>query len=72
MHPIALPEGYEARPAGRGDLEAVFGLVAGCERHDDGVAEVALSDIAADWSRPDFDLTEAEGSAPPWCRGRGR
>jgi len=56
MHPIALPEGYEARPAGRGDLEAVFGLVAGCERHDDGVAEVALSDIAADWRRPDFDL----------------
>lgn len=56
MQPIALPEGYRARPAGRGDLEAVFLLVAGCERHDGGAAEVALSDIAADWSRPDFDL----------------
>ena len=31
-------------------------LVAACERHDDGVAEVARNDIAADWDRPDFDL----------------
>lgn len=56
MRAIDLPEGYQARPVGLADLEAVFRLVAECERHDDGAAEVALSDIAADWSRPDFDL----------------
>lgn len=56
MRPIDLPEAYEARPAARDDLEVVFALVAECERHDDGAAEIALSDIAADWNRPDFDL----------------
>ena len=38
------------------DLEATFRLVADAERFDDGVADVALSDIAAEWERPDFDL----------------
>ena len=56
MHPIDLPEGYEARPSTRADLGSVFRLVSACERFDDGAAEVALSDIAADWDRPDFDL----------------
>ncbi len=51
-----LPAGYHARPARREDLDAVFHLVAACERHDDGATEVARSDIAADWNRPDFDL----------------
>ena len=56
MQRIELPDGYTARPTTRGDLEATFDLVTECERHDDGVAEVALGDIAADWDRPDFDL----------------
>jgi GNAT superfamily N-acetyltransferase len=55
VHAIDLPEGYSARPTRREDLEAVFRLVADAERHDDGIAEIALSDIAADWDRPDFD-----------------
>ena len=54
MHAIDLPGGYSARPTRREDLEAVFRLVADAERHDDGIAEIALSDIAADWDRPDF------------------
>lgn len=56
MHPIDLPEGYAARPSARRDLEATFRLVAECESHDDGAAEIALGDIAAEWDRPDFDL----------------
>jgi len=55
VHAIVLPEGYSARPARREDLEAVFRLVADSELHDDGVADIALGDIAADWDRPDFD-----------------
>lgn len=56
MHPIDLPEGYIARPSTPGDLEATFRLVAAAEEHDDGAAEIARSDIAAEWERPDFDL----------------
>ena len=44
------------RPSMLDDLEATFRLVADAEHYDDGVADVALSDIAADWERPDFDL----------------
>lgn len=57
MQPIDLPEGYSARPTTRDDLEETFRLVSACERHDDGAADVAMSDIAADWDRPHFDLT---------------
>ena len=56
MHGIDLPQGYTARPTTRDDLEATFRLVADCERHDSGSVDVAMSDIAADWDRPDFDL----------------
>jgi GNAT superfamily N-acetyltransferase len=56
VHPIDLPEGYVARPSRLDDLEATFRLVAAAERFDDGAAEVAMSDIAAEWERPDFDL----------------
>lgn len=56
MHPIDLPEGYIARPSTPGDLEATFRLAAAAEEHDDGTAEIARSDIAAEWERPDFDL----------------
>ncbi|HEY5904454.1 MAG TPA: GNAT family N-acetyltransferase [Actinomycetota bacterium] len=56
MHPIDLPDGYTARPSTADDLEATFRLVAAAEEHDDGAAEIARSDIAAEWERPDFDL----------------
>jgi GNAT superfamily N-acetyltransferase len=56
MQQVVLPPGYNPRPARRDDLDAVFRLVAECERYDDGEAEVASSDIEADWNRPDFDL----------------
>ena len=64
MHEIDLPDGYTARPTARDDLEATFRLVADCELHDSGSVDVAMSDIAADWDRPDFDL--ATMSASVW------
>lgn len=54
--PVDLPVGYHTRAARRDDLDAVFRLVAECERYDDGAVEVVKSDIEADWNRPDFDL----------------
>jgi mycothiol synthase len=66
MQPVDLPQGYTARPTTRDDLEATFRLVAECERHDVGAVEVARSDIAADWDRPDFDLATMSVSV---CRG---
>jgi mycothiol synthase len=57
MHRIDLPRGYTARPSQTGDLEATFRLVADAEAFDQGSAEVSLSDIAAEWERPDFDLS---------------
>ena len=50
-----LPEGFTARPLRRDDLEAVYRLEAECEAFDDGAAEIALSDVEAEWSRPTFD-----------------
>jgi mycothiol synthase len=51
-----LPEGLTARPLARGDLDAVYRLEAECEAFDDGAAELSLSDVEAEWSRPTFDL----------------
>jgi mycothiol synthase len=62
MHQIDLPEGYTARPTSRDDLEATFHLVAECELHDSGSVDVAMSDIAADWDRPDFDPSTMSAS----------
>jgi mycothiol synthase len=53
--PISLPEGYRARPLTPADLQAIFEVVAACEKHSDGEVEVSLSDIEADWARPEFD-----------------
>ena len=50
-----LPTGYESRPLGLGAVGAVFALETAGELFDDGVAEVDLSDLEADWRRPDFD-----------------
>ena len=56
MDVTGLPEGYASRPHVRADAAAVCALVAEAEAHDDGVAEIDLSDIEADWRRPGFDL----------------
>lgn len=50
-----LPYGYESRPLSRADVPAVFELETAGELFDDGVAEVDLPDLEADWSRPGFD-----------------
>lgn len=48
-------QGLSWRPLTAGDVQAIFELEAAGEAFDDGVVEVALSDIEAAWSRPDFD-----------------
>jgi mycothiol synthase len=50
-----LPPGHVSRPLTTGDLVAVCELEAAGEAFDDGVVEVDLSDLEADWLRPDFD-----------------
>jgi GNAT superfamily N-acetyltransferase len=51
-----LPEGFAARPATWGDVDAVTSVVAACELLHDGVAGVDREDMVADWSRASFDL----------------
>jgi mycothiol synthase len=46
--------GYSWRPLRLVDLQAVFELERAGESFDDGVVEVDLSDLQADWRRPDF------------------
>jgi ribosomal protein S18 acetylase RimI-like enzyme len=50
-----LPDGLVARPLMRDDVDAVFRLEQTCEALDDGEAEIALSDVEAEWHRPAFD-----------------
>ncbi len=50
-----LPGGLVARPLTWDDLDAVFRLEQACEAFDDGEAEIALSDVEAEWRRPAFD-----------------
>ncbi|OFW57887.1 MAG: hypothetical protein A2133_01425 [Actinobacteria bacterium RBG_16_64_13] len=50
-----LPAGYSLRRLTLGDVPAVYDLEAAGETFDDGIVEVDLSDLQADWGRPDFD-----------------
>jgi hypothetical protein len=43
---VDLPVGYHARPGRREDLDAVFRLVAACERHDDRATERTIASSA--------------------------
>jgi mycothiol synthase len=52
---MELPSGLTARPAGTGDTEPIYRLVAACEKDLDGVTEVDLDDIVADLGRPALD-----------------
>jgi len=57
MGPVMLlPAGLRWRPARHADARDVTRLLVACERFDDGVAEVELSDVVADWNRPSVDL----------------
>ncbi len=51
----ALPLGYVSRPLTTGDVNALWELEAAGEVFDDGVVEVELSDLVAEWRQPDFD-----------------
>jgi GNAT superfamily N-acetyltransferase len=53
---MQLPGGLRWRPARHADARDVTTLLVACERFDDGVAEVELSDVVADWNRPSVDL----------------
>jgi GNAT superfamily N-acetyltransferase len=55
MTTIAVPEGLVARPMTQDDVPGIFIVVSECERAADGAAELAMSDVEADWRRPDFD-----------------
>lgn len=50
-----LSAGLRTRAATPDDIDAVTELVAVCERHDLGEAEVVPEDIAAEWRKPGFD-----------------
>jgi mycothiol synthase len=51
-----LPDGLTARPLAWDDVETVYRLEADSEASDDGDAELALSDVVAEWRQPTFDL----------------
>ena len=51
----ALPPGYVSRPLTTGDVNALWELETAGEVFDDGVVEVDLSDVEAEWRQPDFD-----------------
>jgi ribosomal protein S18 acetylase RimI-like enzyme len=53
---MRLPDGLTARPATAADADAIYRLIAACERDLDGVAEVEPEDIVADLARPALDL----------------
>jgi mycothiol synthase len=51
---LALPAGLSARPLTAGDIESAFHVREACELADLGETETDLSDLMANWSRPDF------------------
>lgn len=66
---LRLPAGLGWRPARLTDARDVAELLIACERFDDGVADVELSDVITDWRRPSVDLDTStavvfDGSQP--------
>jgi hypothetical protein len=57
--PVALPDRFTARPLTFDDLDAVFELIAACERAANGTSDIDPEDVRSDWSRPGFDLANA-------------
>ena len=62
--PLALPEGYTARPVVMDDAPAVTALVGAEELHDLGQVLIEEADYVSDWQRPSFDL--ATGTISVW------
>lgn len=56
--PLALPEGYTARPLTLDDAHAVYEVMAAQEKHDTGAVEIEPADIVADWQRPGYVVEE--------------
>jgi GNAT superfamily N-acetyltransferase len=54
--PIALPDGFSARPCVDSDLRAVFNLVAAAEAVDAGEVGIELDDVGSEWAKPSFNL----------------
>lgn len=52
---VALPGGFEWRSATAVDADAVYGLIAACELHDDGIVEVDRHDITVGFERHGFE-----------------
>jgi mycothiol synthase len=53
---VALPDGFTTRSLTFDDLDAVFRLIAACERAANGTSDIDPEDVRSDWSRPGFDL----------------
>jgi len=51
-----LPDGLTTRPLEMSDARAVFEVMAAQEQEDLGLVSIEEADIAADWSRPSFDV----------------
>jgi mycothiol synthase len=51
---LALPAALSARPLSAREVEPAFRVLEACERADLGETETDLSDLRADWTRPDF------------------
>jgi GNAT superfamily N-acetyltransferase len=53
---VTLPNRLTTRPLTFEDLDAVFELIAACERAANGTSDIDPEDVRSDWSRPGFDL----------------
>lgn len=54
--PVALPDGFSARPCVTADIDAVWQMVAACEQADAGEVGIEREDIESEWARPSFDV----------------
>lgn len=57
-HLIELPTGLTTRAMTMDDVDLVTDLVAACEAHDAGMAEIDREDILADWTMASFELSQ--------------
>jgi mycothiol synthase len=51
-----LPADLSSRPLAVADADAVAAVVGACEKYADGVLEIVVEDIRAEWARPSIDL----------------
>ncbi len=51
-----LPPGLTCRPLRQDESRPLYELIATCERHDTGTAEIEEADLVAEWGRPSFDI----------------